>query len=210
MQYKIELEARRPSLFSVKPENKPVLIENSHISKKFYIKLSRVQLSLLTLNLMSISLAYLIFDIKYRFNQRTVIIFGNEINFSCLNFLLVLQSVCSCFMLILYTINEKFTWDNQVMRGKNFESLFSNLSSSWKKLLFCFTVELLHPNYLWENINVWNDGNFFTFQETDTGIQVIYRFNDICCAISAVRLYMILQLILYRINFNSDTSYRIW
>lgn len=210
MQFVVELRNRRASAYYQRVDENTVHFENSIVSKKLYIKLLRIQAAILAGNLLSMCNALLIFDSRVVPDITSPL--GSEFIFAfdLHDVLLLFQSLLSFFVLVCVFIHERLRWQNDVKRGLAAGSFLGTLLSNWKLIFPNVLFELLHPNYLLAHVALWNPGNTVGFDTAPNNSTITYHANDLCCALAVTRGVMIFILIIYRLDYNSDTSFRIW
>jgi len=209
MQFVVELRNRRASV-CYQGTDKSVHFENSIVSKKLYIKLLKIQVAIFACNLLSLFNAYLIFDAGNVLDWSSPLsnqFFGP---FGLHDVLLLFQSLLSAFLLCAYVFNERLVWQNRLKRGIKVGSFVRSLAENWKEVLACTLLEVLHPNYIWAHIELWNEGNTFGFEVAPNGQKITYSMNDLCCALALTRGVIVFVLITYRLDYNSDISFRVW
>ena len=213
MQFVSELKNRRASAYYQQQNDNLVIFENSIVTKKLYIKLLRIQMFILILHIFALLNGFLIFDSAKVHEFNPIIIGSSQIGYSLLNILLICQSVASLVQIVMIFVQQYFSYVNEQKRGLNVGSFFGRITDSWKSILLSAIIELMHPNILWERFNLWNAGNTFSMGNISyLGIQYpqTYSMNDLCCLIQFFRIVFVFYLVMGRLEYNSDSSYRIW
>lgn len=209
MEFVVELRNRRPSAFFEAGE-RAVYFENSIVSKKLYIKLMRVQLAIFAGHLLALFNAYLIFDSSNVLEWSSPLTNQFLGSLSLLDALLLLQSLFSLFLLVANFFHERLSWDYRLKRGMAVGSFVGTLLAHWKEVLAYTLLEIFHPNYLLAHYALWNPGNTFSFESGPNGQPIEYSLNDILCSLGVFRGVAVFVLLIHRLDYNSDTSFRVW
>lgn len=189
-------------------DTKIVPFENSHITKYIYKKLIKLQSLSIIFNILSILVSLSTFDTYHLKNELIDFTDDDVVQFKMI--FLMLSSFCVFISIGLEILINRNELKYKLYKGKDKKECKFFGKNNIKKLLINILILLIHPNYIFEFVNIINEGNYIKIFNSNAGDFVIYHLNDFFVLGNLCKTVFIFVYLFKNVGYNSDVSDRIW